>query len=56
MNLLMIVKWILIWAVVTGMVYVSFKVTYNLIKKPNLRYYVWKSIKDIKYMYYRYHV
>jgi len=56
MNFLMLVKWILIWAVVTGAVYVTYKVTYNLVKKPNLRYYVWKTIKDMRYMYYRYHV
>jgi len=56
MDLLWILKWVLIWAVVTGVVYMTCKITYNLITKPNLRYYVAKTLKDVRHMYNRYHV
>jgi len=36
--------------------YVVYRVAHTLITKPNLRYYLWKTLKDAKYMYYRYHV
>ncbi len=56
MSFLAILKWVMIWAVVTALVYLVFRVTYALVTKPNLRYYAWRTLKDIKHMYYRYHV
>ena len=47
---------LIFWAFIFGLVYVAYKVTHALVTKPNLRYYVAKTLKDIKYMYYRYHV
>jgi len=52
MGFLAILKWVVICAVV----YLVYKVTYALVTKPNLRYYAWRTLKDIKHMYYRYHV
>ncbi len=54
--LLEFLKWLLIWAVVTGLLYIVFKTIYTLITKPNLRAYILHTIKDFRNMYYRYHV
>ena len=54
--MLALIKWLFIWAIVTALVVVVYKVTHSLVTKPNLRYYAIKTIKDIKHMYYRYHV
>ena len=54
--LLEFLKWLLIWAVVTGLLYVVFKTIYTLITKPNLRAYIVHTLKDVRNMYYRYHV
>ena len=43
-------------AIVTGIVFVVYKFVRALITKPNLRYYVASVLKDVKNMYYRYHV
>ena len=32
------------------------KIIYTLITKPNLRYYLVQTLKDVKHMYNRYHV
>ncbi|UCD83701.1 MAG: hypothetical protein JSU92_10435 [Deltaproteobacteria bacterium] len=44
------------WVVIVGVAYLVLKMVYTLIAKPNLRYYLWKTIKDTRYMYSRYHV
>ena len=54
--MLTLLKWILLWALVTGIVFVVYKFVRALITKPNLRYYVASVLKDVKNMYYRYHV
>jgi len=56
MSLLVILKWVLIWAIATGALYSVYKVTRALVTKPNLRYYLWRTLKDVRHMYYRYHV
>jgi len=56
MAFTVLIKWLILWAVFTATVYFLYKATYALVKKPNLRYYVIKTLKDMKYLYYRYHV
>ena len=57
MDILMeVLKWIIIWTVVTGIAYIIGKSVYALITKPNLRRYIIETLKDVKHMYYRYHV
>ena len=46
------IKWLIFFVVV----YFIGKAVHTLVTTPNLRYYLWKTIKDMKYMYYRYHV
>ena len=55
-TLLLLLKWFVIWALVTAVVYAVAKVCYALITKPNLRAYLIHTLKDVKNMYYRYHV
>jgi len=56
MALLTVLKWALIWAVATGAAYIVYKTAAGLVRKPNLRYYVWSVLRNLRNMYYRYHV
>ncbi len=47
---------ILLGVLVTAILLVVFKITRALITKPNLRYYLIATLKDVKHMYNRYHV
>ena len=53
--LLSVVK-IIIGVIILSALYLGLKVVYTLATKPNLRYYLIQTLKDAKYMYYRYHV
>ena len=44
------------WAVLITMAYYLFKIVRTLIKEPNLRLYLVHTARDLKNMYYRYHV
>jgi hypothetical protein len=44
------------WAVLLAAVYFLFKIVRALIREPNLRLYLVHTAKDLKNMYYRYHV
>ncbi len=56
MDIIEILKWVILWAVVTGAVYIVGRSAYEVISKPNLRRYLVATLKDVKNMYYRYHV
>ena len=56
MDFLATLKGVMTWAVIISGGYLIGRVVYALIKKPSLRLYVWKTLKDMKHMYYRYHV
>ena len=47
---------IIIGVVVLSALILGLKIIYTLITKPNLRYYLTQTLKDVKYLYYRYHV
>jgi len=53
--LLSVVK-IILWVIIICALYFGFKIVYTLATKPNLRYYLTQTLKDVKYLYYRYHV
>ena len=44
------------WAILITMAYWLFKIVRVLIREPNLRLYLVKTVKEAKNMYYRYHV
>jgi hypothetical protein len=44
------------WAILIGVAYYLFKIVRALIKEPNLRVYLVQTAKEVKNMYYRYHV
>ena len=44
------------WAILIALAYYLFKIVRTLIKEPNLRLYLAQTAKDVKNMYYRYHV
>ena len=44
------------WAVLIAAAYYVFKIVRTLIREPNLRLYLVHTAKDLKNMYYRYHV
>ncbi len=48
--------WILLGVIFTAIGLVVAKIAHALITKPNLRYYLIATLKDVKHMYYRYHV
>ena len=52
----MALLWILLGVIITVFALVAAKVVNALITKPNLRYYLVATLKDVKHMYYRYHV
>ena len=54
--MLTLLKWLFIWFFVTAIFFVVYKFVHALITKPNLRYYAASVLKDVKNMYYRYHV
>ena len=47
---------IVIGVVVLCALILGLKVVYTLATKPNLRYYLVQTLKDVKHMYNRYHV
>lgn len=44
------------WVILVAAAYYAFKIVRTLIKEPNLRLYLAKTAKEVKNMYYRYHV
>jgi len=44
------------WAILIVVAFYLFKIVRALIKEPNLRHYLVHTAKDLKNMYYRYHV
>jgi hypothetical protein len=44
------------WTILILAAYYLFKIVRALIKEPNLRVYLVHTMKDLKNMYYRYHV
>jgi hypothetical protein len=44
------------WVILVVAAYYAFKIVRTLIKEPNLRLYLVKTAKEVKNMYYRYHV
>jgi len=51
-----ILWWIIKLAILAAVLYYGFKITRALIREPNLRFYLKHTMKDLKNLYYRYHV
>ncbi|MDD5222958.1 MAG: hypothetical protein PHE84_03135 [bacterium] len=47
---------IVLGVIILSALILGLKIVYTLATKPNLRYYLIQTLKDAKYMYYRYHV
>ena len=47
---------VLKWVILITAAYYLFKIVRTLIKEPNLRLYLVHTAKEVKNMYYRYHV